>query len=396
MRLKTFAILSAVTVVIVIAAIVEQSGTPSATRVAAGEKLFADLGTELNSVARIEVAEHDKSFTVLRTGDQWTLRERGGYRVDPDVVKRVLSALVEMQTVEAKTDKPASYSRIQVEDVAAKDAKSLQLTLKNAGGKDLARLIVGKPRESKTGAAADRLYVRRAGEAQSWLAKSTLSVDRDPVRWLDRKMVDIARDRISRVTTVQPDGARLVIAKDKPGEDGKFAIQGTVPPGMKPKSQGDLGAPAGALSALEFDDVKAVAEIEFGKKPVGEAEYRTFDGLVVSIKMAEVDGNVWGLVTASVDETARPKEAEPAKPEAAKKDEAAKPGTDKPAAETKAGDDKAAAEKKAPAAKSLDEVKKEAADITARVQGWAYKLPSFAVRNFQSKMADMVEKEKSS
>jgi hypothetical protein len=295
-----------------------------------------------------------------------------------------------MQTVEPKTDKPASYPRIQVEDVAAKDAKSLQVTVKDTGGKDLARLIVGKQRESKTGAAADRLYVRRAGEAQSWLVKSTLSVDKDPVRWLDRKMVDVARERISRVTTVQPDGARLVIAKDKPGDDGKFAIQGTVPAGMKPKSQGDLGAPASALAALEFDDVKPVAEIDFGKKPVGEADYRTFDGLVVSIKMAEVDGNVWGLVTASVDPSARPAEAAPAKldaakPETAKKDEAAKPA-----------EDKAAAEKKAPAIKPLDEVKKEAADITARVQGWAYKLPSFAVRSFQSKMADMVEKEKSS
>lgn len=389
MRLKTFAILSAVTAVVVVGAIVEQSGTASATRVAAGEKLFPDLATELNGVARIEVAEHDKSFTVLRNGDQWTLRERGGYRVDPDVVKRVLSAFVEMQTVEAKTDKPASYPRIQVEDVAAKDAKSLQVTIKNTGGKDMARLIVGKPRESKTGAAADRLYVRRAGEAQSWLVKSTLSVDKDPVRWLDRKMVDVASERVSRVTTVQPDGARLVIVKDKPGSDGKFALQGTVPAGMKPKSQGDLGAPASALTALEFDDVKPVGEIDFGKKPVGEADYRTFDGLVISIKMAEVDGNVWGLVTASVDESARPAQTDSAK------SEPAKPGDDK-AGDKKPGEDKAAAEKKAPAIKSLDEVKKEAAAITARVQGWAYKLPSFAVRSFQSKMADMVEKEKSS
>jgi hypothetical protein len=389
MRLKTFAILSAVTVVVVVGAIVEQSGTASATRVAGGEKLFPDLATELNGVARIEVAEHDKSFTVLRNGDQWTLRERGGYRVDPDVVKRVLSAFVEMQTVEAKTDKPASYPRIQVEDVAAKDAKSLQVTIKNTGGKDMARLIVGKPRESKTGAAADRLYVRRAGEAQSWLVKSTLSVDKDPVRWLDRKMVDVASERVSRVTTVQPDGARLVIVKDKPGSDGKFALQGTVPAGMKPKSQGDLGAPASALTALEFDDVKPVGEIDFGKKPVGEADYRTFDGLVISIKMAEVDGNVWGLVTASVDESARPAQTDSAK------SEPAKPGDDK-AGDKKPGEDKAAAEKKAPAIKSLDEVKKEAAAITARVQGWAYKLPSFAVRSFQSKMADMVEKEKSS
>ena len=389
MRLKTFAILSAVTVVVVVGAIVEQSGTASATRVAGGEKLFPDLATELNGVARIEVAEHDKSFTVLRNGDQWTLRERGGYRVDPDVVKRVLSVFVEMQTVEAKTDKPASYPRIQVEDVAAKDAKSLQVTIKNTGGKDMARLIVGKPRESKTGAAADRLYVRRAGEAQSWLVKSTLSVDKDPVRWLDRKMVDVASERVSRVTTVQPDGARLVIVKDKPGSDGKFALQGTVPAGMKPKSQGDLGAPASALTALEFDDVKPVGEIDFGKKPVGEADYRTFDGLVISIKMAEVDGNVWGLVTASVDESARPAQTDSAK------SEPAKPGDDK-AGDKKPGEDKAAAEKKAPAIKSLDEVKKEAAAITARVQGWAYKLPSFAVRSFQSKMADMVEKEKSS
>ncbi|MGE5145504.1 MAG: hypothetical protein ACM3N5_02075, partial [Candidatus Eiseniibacteriota bacterium] len=172
--------------------------------------------------------------------------------------------------------------------------------------------------------------------------------------------------------------------------EGKFEMKSPVPAGMKPKSPGDLGAPAGALSSLEFDDVKPVADIDFGKKPVGEAEFRTFDGLVISIKMSEVDGTVWGLVNASVDEAARPKMAEPAKPEAAKKDETKAGDAKKPAEEKKAEDEKKQA------LKSLEEVKKEAADITARVQGWAYKLPSFAVQQFQSKTADMVEKEKSS
>jgi hypothetical protein len=394
MRLKSFIGLTVVTAVVVAGAIYEQSSTASTTRVAAGEKLFADLGSELNTVARIEVSEHDKSFTVMRNGDQWTLRERGGYRVDPDVIKRVLSALVEMQTVEPKTDKPASYPRIQVEDVAAKDAKSVQIVLKDTAGKDLARLIVGKTRESKTGAAANRLYVRRPGEAQSWLVKTTLAVDKDPVRWLDRKIVDIGRDRISRIATAQPDGGRLLLVKDKLGDDGKFEMKSPVPAGMKPKAPVELGGPASALSSLEFDDVKPVAEIDFGKKPVGEAEFRTFDGLVVSIKMSEVDGNVWALVNASVDEAARPKEAEAAKPETAKKDEAAKPGETKPAGDKSA--EKKPEDEKKPALKSLDDVKKEAAAINARVQGWAYKLPSFAVNQFQTKTADMVEKEKSS
>jgi hypothetical protein len=388
MRLKTFAILTAATVAVAAAAIVVQTGTTSTTRVAAGEKLFADLGTELNSVVRIDVAEHDKSFSIVREGDAWTLRERAGYRVDPNAVKRVLSALVEMETVEAKTDKPASYSRIDVQDVAAKDAKSIQIVLKNAAGKDVARLLVGKTRESRTASGTARLYVRRPGEAQSWLVKSSLTVDKDPIRWLDRKVVDVARDRITRVATSQPDGGRLVLVKDKPGEDGKFTIQGTVPAGMKPKSAGDLGAPAGGLSSLEFDDVKRVADVEFGKKPVGEAEFRTVDGLVISVRMSEADGNVWAIVTASVDEAARPA---PAKPDAAAK----------PDAGAKPADDKAAADKKPdepakPALKPLDEVRKEAEAINAHVQGWAYKLPSYALTQFQAKMADMVEKGKSS
>lgn len=395
MRLKSFVILAGVTVVVAAAAIVVQTGTPSTTQVAAGEKLFPDLGTELNSVVRIDVAEHDKSFSVVREGDEWKLRDRAGYRVDPNVVKTVLSALVEMETVEAKTDKPASYSRVHVQDVTAKDAKSLQLVLKNQAGKDVARLLIGKSRDSRTATGADRLYVRLPGEAQSWLVKSQLKVDKDPTRWLDRKVADIARDRVIRVATSQPDGGRLVLAKDKPGEDGKFQIQGAVPEGMKPKSAGDLGAPAGGLSSLEFDDVKRVADVDFAKKPVGEAEYKTVDGLVVSIRMSEVDGTVWAIVSASVDESVRPAASETAKSEPAKPDTAAKPE-----GEAKPADDKAAEKKPEepakPAIKPLDEVRKEAEAINARVQGWAYKLPSYAVTQFQSKMADMVEKEKSS
>ena len=390
MRLKSFVILTAATVVVAVAAIVVQTGTPSTTEVASGEKLFTDLGSELNDVVRIEITQHDESFTIVREGEDWVLRERAGYPVDPSAVKRVLSAMVDMETVEVKTDKPEAYPRIQVEDVTAENAKSVQIVLKGGDGKDVARLLVGKTRASRTARDTDRLYVRRPGETQSWLVKSSLSVEKDPVRWLDREVVDIARDRVVRVATSQPDGSRLVLAKDKPGADGKFQIQGAIADGMKPKSAGDLGAPAGALSSLDFDDVQRVADVDFAKKPVGEAEYRTADGLVVSIRMSEIDGTVWAIVSASVDESIRPAEAQ-ADAKAGPGD-AAKPDEDKP----EGRGDQAADEAAKPALKPLDEVRKEAEAINARVHGWAYKLPSYALDQLRTKTADMVEKEKSS
>ncbi|HEX7007950.1 MAG TPA: DUF4340 domain-containing protein [Alphaproteobacteria bacterium] len=393
MRLKSFVILAAVTAVVTVAAVVVHTGTPTTTEVAAGEKLFPDLGSELGNVTRIEVAQHGESFAIVREADDWVLRERAGYRVDPNVVKRVLSALVEMETVEAKTDKPEAYPRIQVEDVTAKAAKSIQIVLKDAAGKDVARLLVGKSRPSRTASDTDRLYVRRPGEAQSWLVKSSLSLEKDPIRWLDRKVVDIARDRVVRVATSQPDGSRLVLAKDKPGEDGKFEIQGKVPDGMKPKSAGDLAAPAGALASLDLDDVKRVADVDFAKKPVGEAQYTTIDGLVVSVRMSEVDGTVWSIVSASVDESVRPA---PAKSEAETKSDGAEKADAKPEEDKAAADKKPADEPAKPAIKPLDEVRKEAEAINARVKGWAYKLPSYALDQLRTKMADMVEKETSS
>src|SRR5437016_3885161 len=82
----------------------------------------------------------------------------------------------------------------------------------------------GKRRPDRLGSGADGLYIRRPGDAQSWLALGSVELPAETKDWLDRKIVSIAPSRIGTVTLTHPDGSTLVLKRDK--EDGKFAVEG--------------------------------------------------------------------------------------------------------------------------------------------------------------------------
>ena len=77
-------------------------------------------------------------------------------------------------------------------------------------------MIVGKRRYDRLGAGNDGVYLRKPGEAQSWLARGTLDPSGDPASWLDRQIIDISEKKIAKVTLTQPDGSKLVISRAAP------------------------------------------------------------------------------------------------------------------------------------------------------------------------------------
>ena len=355
-------------------ATMQQSPAP---RAEIGNRLFPQLAARADDIRTIQVRHKNGSFSIVRTDDGWVVPEQSNYPASIDEVRRVLVGLAELRALEAKTRSPNLYPELQVEDVSAPDAKSVQLTLKDANGGDVLSVLVGKQRFGRgTSSAGDGVYIRRSDDAQAWLAQGRLTVNRDAVQWLDRKIVDVKRERV-RTVSLRTTEKEVTVTRTDPSEN-DFTLAG-VPDDHKVKSSWEINSIGGAFESLELDAVKPVAEVKFPETPAAEAV--TFDGLKLTAYLADQDGGTWVRFVAAFEPSSQPTEQADAAQAAEKKEE------EVAANEAKDKADKDDASKLKPA----DEVRKEVETINARVGNWAYKLPSYKIDTFRKKFNDLIE-----
>jgi hypothetical protein len=327
-------------------------------RAGAGERLFPNLAARADDIRTIVIARKEGDFRVVRDGDRWLVPDKSKYPASTDAVRRLLVELGELRALEAKTTTAATYPELQVEDVDSPDAKSVQVSLLDVGGGTVLSVIVGKSRYGRGGGTSgDGVYVRKAGDAQAWLAQGRLGVERDVAAWLDRKIADVPRERVRTVTVKAPGQTTLTVLRAKP-DDKDFAIK-DVPAGRKAKAAYDINSVGGAFEGLELVDVRPAADVGFAaNSPVTEAV--TFDGLRVNASFAEHDGATWVRFSAKAEPPATPPKVE--------------------------GESKL---------RSADEVKKEAEAINARTGGWAYKLQTYKIETLRKKVEDLLEQKDS-
>jgi Domain of unknown function (DUF4340) len=370
MKVKTLAVLAAVTVVVIVGAAVVNSRGPAYTTGTGGGLLLPDFAAKLNDAAKIVVSSGTGKFTIERGEKGWSIVEKYGYPAKFDVVKSMLLGLAELKTVEAKTAEPSLYPRLEVEDVAD-GAKSAMVTIEDAKGTQLASVIIGKERFGRGAGSAAELYVRKAGDRQSWLATGALQRNDDMKQWMRRDLIAIDRDRVREVD-VTPSGDNggsdrpYVLTKEKPGE-GDFTLQG-VPPDDKIKAPYEVDAIAGALAVLNADDVLPAASLRPDAALLRKLEFKTFDGLTVVVALHRQDGKQWAKITATADAAASPADAE------------------KPA-----GTASAAAAGAPSNLMTADEVKHEAEELNARAKDWVYAFAAGDLANFEKKFSDLIE-----
>ena len=358
MNARTLYALSGLTIVLIGATIYM---TPAPTeRAAPGERLFSNLDPKtINSAASLTVTAKGKTFTVYQKDGAWVVKEMSDYPADTALVRKALFSLTELRPYEAKTKDPARLAKLELEDPKGKDAQSKQLTVKDKDGKVLADVIYGKANTTNVILGKEMVYVRKAGSDQAWLAEGDPSLKGEPLDWILRSVIDIDVERVKDVETKSPKGELVLhIAKEK-ADDKDYTIK-NMPAGRKPKEARTISYVAESLDNVQLDDVKKVGEIDFEKNGTAVGTWRTFDGLVIKARMAEVDKKFWVSLSAEVDEAALPKE--------------------KPKADSKL--------------KDADTVRKEAAEINSRVRAWAYHLPTTSSRFMTYKLDDVLELEK--
>ena len=256
----------------------------------AGRPVLARIKSDPSAVAKVVLTGPKATITLNRAESGWTVGEKAGFPADPQKTRRLLLGLAEITYVEPKTALPALYSRLDLDDPGKDKSQSILVEADDAQGAVLGKLIVGKRRIDELGGGNDGVYLRMQGEAQSWLAKGTLDLDGDVLQWLDRRFVDLPDARIKQVTIQQPDGAKIVMAREKP-ED-KFALK-DMPADRKLKSDTILVDPATALQAFDLTDVKRAQDLPFPKDGLVVATYETFDGLTVRVQLLKQGDAFW-------------------------------------------------------------------------------------------------------
>jgi hypothetical protein len=285
---------SATAALVAIAIVVLASGDRGVSRAAPGQSAFPALAARLGDVASVTVSRDGTTMTLIRDGDNWLVAEKGNYPANAAKISQIVRAVADLILVEPKTQNPDLYPRLEVEDPG--NGKSTLVAVKDKSGGDLAQAIVGKRRYDRLGAGNDGVYLRKAGEAQSWLARGTLDPSGDAASWLDRQIIDISEKKIAKATLTQADGSKLVISRSAP--EAKFAVE-DAPADAKFKSETATSGPATALETLDLDDVKPAGELPVPDKNVVTASFTTFDGLTVDLRLMERDKADWIAISAA-------------------------------------------------------------------------------------------------
>jgi len=290
MQQKGLIALLAVTAVAVVLAVVSSLGGTSRQNPLVGSAVLPDLAPHLAEIERIGLVQGGQNTTLARQGDSWVVEERGGYPADAERVRHLLFGLAELSYVEPKTADAKYYSRLELDDAAAKGAKSTLITVAGAKGALLGEIIAGKRKYDELGGGNDGIYLRKPGDAQSWLARGSLDLPPDTAGWLDKHLLDIPAAQVREAAFLAADGSKATLIRDKP--ENKFRLV-ELPKDKKPKSDDALQQPPGALGALELTDVKPAKDFAFPASGVAHARFTTFDGLVVTVDIADRDKTSW-------------------------------------------------------------------------------------------------------
>ena len=314
------------------------------------ERLFPDLRPRVNDVVTVEVRGPDGAFTIAKgEGGAWTIPEKHGYPVRFGTVRAAVVGVAGLVPLEAQTAEPNLHGKLGL-GLPGEEGEGVVVAFRDADGRRLASVVVGRERFSGTETRPGRYFVRKEGENRSWLVEGRLPASGRAARWLDSELPRLDRREVRAVRTEKADGEVIELARDD-SDRLEFRMEGAVtvsgadlargarafPPGTRILRETAVSELVSALEYLTFEDVAPASDVDLAGGTL--AEYITFDGLVVGVRVKRVAGAWWARFRARPD-----------------------PGE---AARGRSDDD----------ARVARDARHESEAINARFGGWAYRIP---------------------
>jgi Domain of unknown function (DUF4340) len=394
MKTKTLYILIAAAVLaLIVAVVINHSSAPVSGVSEQAKPLVPGLKEHVNDVSGITVtgAGNKTLLTLRRDKDGWIIAEKSNYPVDIAKVREFLLKLSQATLLEQKTSNPKRYAELGVDEVKENDAKGVLVDI--AGLPQPAKLIIG----NYNGGGGGGTFVRRDGDAQSWLTNENLTVPKNASDWERRDLTDIAANRVRSVSLTSGDGKTLKVYKDQ-ATDSNFKIA-DVPKGREASSEFAANSLGSVLANLRADDVAAAKDVPVADK-ANKAQYVTFDGVQVDATIWQKDNKDYAQFSASLDTAAAGASIDKAQAKAKADYDTAVAAEKKPADAKPETAEAKSVEPPKPLAVSdpakdrqerLDALNGEVASLNKTFAGWTFVLPTFKYADMTKSIDDMLK-----
>ena len=348
-RYRTHLVLALIVVAAAAAAYLSQREDPGIAN--SGEKFLPDFLDRMGEVTEIANTHGGETVTLALADGRWTVVEHFGYPAENSEVRELLVGAAELVRVEPKTDRPEQYEKLELEDPAHEDAKSIGYVLQDDAGRTIVDLVVGKRRFVQAAAREDEYFVREVGRPRAWLVAGKIPRNRRAIDWLRREVTKLDQVRVRRSAVLHPDGT-VVRASKSSTSDTEFTLAG-VPEGHEIDKTFVVHSIGTALATLTLQDVAPLDEVDFTGDQL-EVVMETFDGLRLNMRTGSIGERTLIRLEAEFD----PALAQP-NPEAPLLDEAA--------------------------------ARAEVEALTARWEGWAYEIAKYTLENLRKKVDEIVK-----
>ena len=243
----------------------------------AGALAFPGLAARLAQATALEIRRHEGTLIIRRAGERWILPERNDYPIRDARLRELLTGLTELRLMESRGGNAENFARLGVDDPAAPGSTASELRLLDAQGGVMLAVLLGRRRMRTQGNVPETVYLRRAGEAEAWLAEGRIPIEADAASWMDRDVANFPAERIRRVVVNRVGVPPITLTR------GAAGLHLTDPPDPPQTDRTALDDVARAFEYLTFMD--AQPEAQTPGEAQGQARFELSDDLVI---------NVWG------------------------------------------------------------------------------------------------------
>ncbi len=294
-RRRNLVILGAVTgffLLLAVVAVFERAGELAPKFEA--RPFFPGLPQTVNNLGQVTlISKAGGTFHVKLMDDNWVVEERNNFPADQMQMRATAVGIADLQVLEPKTARADWLGFLGL--TAPPEGDAVRVTLTDKDGKVLADLLIGHGQGNPDDLGRSTLYVRKPDENQAWLARGYLTAKPNVTDWLNKGILNIARDRVKGAVVTPATGPGYTLSRDtKDQPDFKLL---DLPRGRELSFEGAPDGVAGAIVGFQFDDVAKANQFDFTKTP--QSVFNTFDGLAITVKIATKGMDHWATVSAS-------------------------------------------------------------------------------------------------
>lgn len=283
MRIKLLAVLTVISVLLIVIALQRQSD--DRVEDLQSRPLLSEQQLEqVAEVERISLSKGHDSVELVRADGRWGVVARDFFPAQPERVAALLHAVRGARVIEKQTDNPQYHARVGLE-TAQSDVPAENAPLKVRLGSDEQEvaLLFGNPVGSGQ-------LVRFADENQVWLINRPFGMTLEPREWLDLKVVRIPMELAATARWEHVDGEVLELDKAAEG-DYNFRLVG-LEQGQQQGNERWINSMVLALTGLNAQDAALRSDLELGE-PALRMQVNTWQGAELEASLYDLDGQYW-------------------------------------------------------------------------------------------------------